>query len=170
MGHPLIRAPYGIFQTADGWLGLVGIPIGSINSFFIAIGQPEAIVDDRVSELRNSPAALQWFKQLVARSFLQYNTEELCTLLEAANIRYAPVWNYADVAEDPGVWENGYSTEIKTDNGATHRVVGSPIRLSDTPMKPSATAPPLGEHNEEVFSSLGLTSAEISSLREQNII
>ena len=26
LGHPLIKAAYGIFETADGWIGLVGVP------------------------------------------------------------------------------------------------------------------------------------------------
>ena len=169
-GHPLIRSPYGIFETKDGWLGLVGIPPKSLDAFLIAVNRPELLIDVRASELRTSKDALSWFKSMVAEIFCEYTSAELGTILESAGIRYAPIWDYSDVERDPGIWENGYLTEMEDSEGETHRVVGSPIRLSDTPLVPGATPPSLGEHNAEVFSALGLTTKEINTLQLQNII
>ena len=169
-GHPLIRSPYGIFKTKDGWLGLVGISHDSIDGFLAAIGRPDALIDERIHELRVSATSLMWFKALVADAFRQFTTTELCNMLESEKIRYAPIWNYADVERDPGVWGNGYLTEIKDDDGNKRRVVGSPIRLSRTPLSPGVIPPSLGEHNEDVLGNLGLTPMEIKSLQQQNIV
>ena len=44
-------------------------------------------------------------------------------------------------------------------------VVGSPIRLSDTPTVPGVVAPILGEHTEEVLLEVGFGWDEIEQLR-----
>jgi crotonobetainyl-CoA:carnitine CoA-transferase CaiB-like acyl-CoA transferase len=48
--------------------------------------------------------------------------------------------------------------------------VGSPLRMSDTPMVPSVRAPELGEHTEEILLGLGLGWDEIAALREVGAI
>ena len=49
--HPLLRGVYGIFQTSDGWIGIIGVPPDSRDAFFIAMGQPELALDERYQGL-----------------------------------------------------------------------------------------------------------------------
>ena len=77
-------------------------------------------------------------------------------LLAAADIRYAPVRDYAAVAADPQVWENGYLRAIEDDDGAEVRIVGSPIALSEQPATGRwRRCPSWVEHTEEVLLELG---------------
>jgi alpha-methylacyl-CoA racemase len=46
------------------------------------------------------------------------------------------------------------------------RLLGVPVKLSRTPGAPAGPGPALGEHTEEVLSSLGYTSQEIAALIE----
>jgi CoA:oxalate CoA-transferase len=51
------------------------------------------------------------------------------------------------------------------------KIVGSPIRLSETPGEVYAPAPLLGEHSEQVLQDiLGYTQTEIERLKEENVI
>ena len=50
-------------------------------------------------------------------------------------------------------------------------IAGSPFRLSETPGRVYCGAPVLGEHTEEILSSiLGLSQAEIVALRKEGVI
>ena len=75
--------------------------------------------------------------------FKTRTTSEWCDVLRAVGVRYAPVRDYAETAADPGVWENGYLAEVADDSGETRRVVGTPIRMSETPLAPGSRAPML---------------------------
>ena len=66
---------------------------------------------------------------------------------------------YAEVADDPQVWENGYLAEV---DGV--RVVGTPIRLSDTPARVGGPAPDLGADTMEVLAAAGFSDDELAEL------
>ena len=97
--------------------------------------------------------------------FLERTTDAWCELLEQAGARFAPVRNYAEVVADEGVWANDYFVEVEDDAGEIQRVVGTPIRMSETPLQPSATAPDLGQHSDEILSEAGYSAAEIEEFR-----
>jgi crotonobetainyl-CoA:carnitine CoA-transferase CaiB-like acyl-CoA transferase len=51
------------------------------------------------------------------------------------------------------------------------RMVGAPVRLSETPGSVRSPAPMLGEHTEEVLADLlGLTAGEIAALRAAGVV
>jgi crotonobetainyl-CoA:carnitine CoA-transferase CaiB-like acyl-CoA transferase len=75
------------------------------------------------------------------------------------------VRDYAAVAADPQVLANGYIVPAGDPASPTSLMVGSPIRLSDTPAAPSTLAPELGEHTEEVLLEIGYSWDDIERLR-----
>ena len=91
--------------------------------------------------------------------FVERTTAEWCAVLRAAGQRFAPVRTYAEVADDPQVWENGYLAEV---DGV--RVVGTPIRLSDTPARVGGSPPDLGADTMEVLAAAGFSDDELAEL------
>jgi len=89
-----------------------------------------------------------------------------CERLEAADVPYAPVLDYAAVAEHPQFWANGYLREIETPNLGPMRVPGPPVHLSATPSGVQGGGPELGQHTEEVLLACGFSWDEIAALRE----
>ena len=164
-GHPLIPAAYRIFQTADGWIGLIGLSAEAKDVFFALVGRPEMAMDPRFDALLLSPEELRSLVGELEPIFLERTTDEWCELLQEAGARFAPVRNYAEVVADEGVWENDYFVEVKDDAGQSQRVVGTPIRMSETPLQPSAIAPDLGQHSEEILKEAGYSAADIEEFR-----
>jgi crotonobetainyl-CoA:carnitine CoA-transferase CaiB-like acyl-CoA transferase len=166
-GNAMVPGLYGIFPTADGWIAVVGV-VGSARArFYEVIGRPELT--------EQFPQLLYWREEkaqlfpVLDEVFRTRSTAAWCDVLAGAGLRYAPVRNHAEVAEDPGVWENGYLAKVDGPSGAVD-VVGTPVRFSDTPAQPGAVAPELGQHTEEVLLELGYTWEEIGGLRDAGAI
>jgi crotonobetainyl-CoA:carnitine CoA-transferase CaiB-like acyl-CoA transferase len=168
-GHGLIPAVYGILPTADGWIAMVGAPGHLRTAFYDAIGRPDLRDDPRfVSPLLGRADKAALFDTL-AETFRTKDTATWCTILSAAGQRFAPVRGYEQIIADPHVMENGYLTRSDhTDGPAT--AIGTPIRMSETPLEPGVVVPELGQHTEEVLLEHGFDWDEITLLRDANAI
>ena len=169
-GHPLLPMAYGILETADGYIALVGVLPDKREAFYEAVGVPELINDERFAPLiYTTEIRLELFK-ILADGFKTKTTGAWAQILDDMEVRYAPVNDYDQAANDPLVLENNYLVDLEDINGETKRVVGSPIKMSGTPTEPSVSAPELGEHTEEILLELGFDWDNIGQLREKNAI
>ncbi|MBJ87465.1 MAG: carnitine dehydratase [Acidimicrobiaceae bacterium] len=169
-GHPLLPMAYGILETADGHIALVGVLPDKRQALYEAAGVPELIEDERFAPIIYTTEIRQELFRLLSDGFKAKTTDEWAAILDRIEVRYAPVNDYAQAASDPLVTTNNYIVELEDVNGETRRVVGSPIKMSDTPTSPSASAPELGQHTEEVLLELGYTWEQIGELRDLQAI
>ena len=168
LGHPLIHGAYRIYQTEDGWIGLIGLPAHAMDQFLVSVGLSELLVDERIATL-GTPEGLEWFLGELEVAFRTKTTTQWCEIFAETEVRYAPVLDYASVVDEPNNWENGYFEEGTDDRGESRRVVGNPIRLSETPLNAALRAPDLGEDTDAILRELGIDEAEITRLRENNV-
>jgi crotonobetainyl-CoA:carnitine CoA-transferase CaiB-like acyl-CoA transferase len=162
-GHPLIPGLYGIFRTADGWIAVVGILGPQRRTFFELVGRGDLL--ERFAEpLYWDEVKTELFPEL-DDAFSTATTAEWCDRLRTAGLRHAPVRDHAEVVADPNVWANGYFTTV---DGVD--VVAAPVGFSATPAQPSAVAPELGQHTEEVLLELGYAWDDIARLRDAGAI
>lgn len=167
-GHPLIRGTYRIYATLDGWLGLIGVPPGSIDELLIALDRADMLVDERMATLATAESQ-SWLVEQFVTAFAKRTTDYWCETLQKTSVRYARVQSYDEVVGDPNTWENGYFGVASDSEGAERRFVGTPIRLSDTALQPGVEAPQLGQHTQEILQNLGYADEAIKKLRENGV-
>ena len=81
-----------------------------------------------------------------------------------------PVNDPADVLEYPQLAARGFFSQVEGPDGAPMTTLGPWARSSAGAMCVARRSPRLGEHNEEVYGSLGLTAADLDGLRGRGVI
>jgi crotonobetainyl-CoA:carnitine CoA-transferase CaiB-like acyl-CoA transferase len=141
---PYLGAPYGLYETADGYIAIAMNPIDKLARLVGITGyedHPESQIMEGRDEVR---ADFQ-------KGFLTKTTQEWLDILLAEDIWAAPVNDFAAVEADPQVRENEMIVEWEHPKAGTVRGVGIPVKFSATPGEIRRHAPLLGEHTEEIL-------------------
>ena len=102
--------------------------------------------------------------------FSKDTREHWVSILREADMVAAPVNTMLEASNDPNVVANGYVKEIFHPKiGENIKIHGAPWKFSETPSTPGF-APELGEHNDEILSSLGYTDSQIEELQKNEAI
>ncbi|WP_385623845.1 formyl-CoA transferase [Streptomyces sp. P8-A8] len=90
--------------------------------------------------------------------------------LNAHGIPCGPVLSTKEIVEDESLAANGMIVRVEHPERGTFTTVGSPLKLSDSPVD-VVTSPLLGQHNEEVYTGeLGLGKEELRLLKTDGVI
>ena len=169
------NAPYQRFQTGDGYImiGAGGQPIWT--RFANALGHPEWVDDPRwpygAMRVKNREALETAIEEVLATN----TTEHWVEVLEAANVPCGPVYNYGQLFADPQVQHRGMVVTAEDDELGVVEHIRSPIRMTGTKsggggVAVRTVAPKLGQHNEEVFGSVGASADQLKDLKAKGVI
>ena len=95
---------------------------------------------------------------------------EWLTRFEAEGIPCGPINDYGQVFADPQVVAREMAVEVEHPVLGRLRGLGTPIKMSATPLDPRRRAPQLGEHTDEVLRAAGVGEEEIRELRAAGAI
>jgi CoA:oxalate CoA-transferase len=110
-------------------------------------------------------------EQILIPEFRKKTRQEWLDLLGKAGLPHSPANNLKEICEDPHIAYRNMLVEIDQPRVGKMRIVGSPIRLSETPGEVYAPAPLLGQHSEEILEKmLGYKKEEIELLKAENVI
>jgi crotonobetainyl-CoA:carnitine CoA-transferase CaiB-like acyl-CoA transferase len=91
--------------------------------------------------------------------------------LNAAKVSCGPINDMADIEADVQLASRDMFVTLDHPVMGSVRVVGSPLKLSETPVSYRRAPPLAGEHTEEILlQRLKLSRGEIEKLREANVI
>jgi CoA:oxalate CoA-transferase len=168
--HPMIPGIYGMFATADGWIAIVGVAGPARDLFYETIGRPDLIQRFNTLLYFEDDKTELW--PILDEVFATRSTVEWCELLGQAGLRFAPVRNHAQVAEDVGVRANGYIASVEDPDipGSVTEVVRAPVRFSEPLPVVHSRAPELGQHTEEILLESGYSWDDIAALSAEGAI
>jgi crotonobetainyl-CoA:carnitine CoA-transferase CaiB-like acyl-CoA transferase len=148
--HAYLGAPYGIYETADGYLALA---MGSV---------------PRLGELLGCPALLAyadpktWFTQrdeiktILAEHLQTGTTEQWLGILEPADVWCADVFTWPRLLAHDGFKVLDMVQQVSRSNGATLRTTRCPIRIDGALLTSPVGAPKIGEHNQVIAEEYGV--------------
>ena len=169
--HPN-SVPYQVFPTGDGFIIIAANNDGQFERFCRAAGTPELLEDpdfaSNALRVRNRDRLISMIEAVTRTR----GTDAWMEALEAVGVPCAPVNTIDRVFADPQVEARGMQIRMPHPlAGEDVRLVGSPIRLSRTPVSYRRAPPTLGEHTDEVLAEvLDLGEGERDALHEEGVI
>jgi crotonobetainyl-CoA:carnitine CoA-transferase CaiB-like acyl-CoA transferase len=143
-------------KTLDGWIAVVPYTDAQWVRFFELAGRPELGSDPQfqtsVARSRHYEALYAVAAELVASR----TTAEWIALLDPADIPYSPVNSANDLLADRHLEATGFWHDVDHPSEGRLKMMGIPLRFSDTPGTIRRLAPGLGEHTQEVLQEIGL--------------
>jgi len=168
--HPNI-VPYQTFPAADGDIILTIGNDDQFARFCDAAGRPEWASDERYATNAARVANRDTLIPALRQTTVMKTTAEWLRLLESAGVPGGPVNTIEQVFQDPQVQHRGLRIDLSHPLTQSVPLVGSPLRLSGSPVRYQAAPPLLGEHTGDVLSQvLGLDAAAIEQLRRDGVI
>jgi crotonobetainyl-CoA:carnitine CoA-transferase CaiB-like acyl-CoA transferase len=163
--------PYRVFHTKDRELA---IAVGSERlwaAFCRALERPD--LEQHPDYLSNAKRIENrgTLEPMLAQIFAQQSGDYWITRLREAGIPCSLVRNFREVSEHPQSEVRQMFPVIDHSTAGKHRVTGTPVKLSDTPGRPAAPAPLLGQHSRSVLKELfALDDRKIDELAARHLI
>ncbi len=163
-------APYEPFTTADGEI-VVAVGNDEIwKRFCAAIGLPGMADDARFTTNRDRIANYHAMRPPIDRAFRAATNAEWVARLNQAGVANGEVRDIAQMLTDPQLAARDMIATLMHPTAGATRVIGAPIKLSDTPASVRTAPPVLGQHTDHVLGEFGYSADEIAKLREARVI
>jgi formyl-CoA transferase len=163
--HPNI-VPYQSFQASDGWFA---IAVGNDRQFerlCELLGKPELVLDEKFTANSARVQNREEIIPLLASIFKTSSVSEWLRKLNEAEIPCGPINNFEQVFSMPQVREREMLVQMQHPTIGRLPLVGSPLKMSATPVEYRLPPPLMGEHTVSILQELlGYSNDQIGKLR-----
>ncbi|WP_438390103.1 CaiB/BaiF CoA transferase family protein [Caballeronia sp. DA-9] len=145
---PWTDAPYGVYETADGFIAMSMTPRAKLAGIF---SLPAAMIDCTDDEwfLKRDEVNLVLKERLKHKPAAQWIDE-----LTEAGMWVAPVQSVSEMVGQEQTAANSYVEEISTPGGNSVRAIGLPVTMSGMDGVNRLPVPTIGEHDAVVRAAL----------------
>jgi len=163
-------APSNAYLCADGGYVLVA---GNGDSIFKRlmnlIGREDLANDPALENNDGRVARVAELDQAIGVWAQTMTTDQALQLLDTVAVPAGKIYTVADIASDTHYKARGNIENIQMRDGTRLDVPGVIPKLSRTPGSIKTLAPDIGENTDEILHSIGLTKAQVASLKERGI-
>ena len=167
--HPNI-VPYQSFATADGAIVVAVGNDSQFARFAEVLGKPDLAADPRfrtnTERVRNRARLVP----ILEAEMATLSSADWFAKLDAAGLSCGPINTLEQVFAEPQVRARGMRIEMEHPLSGTVPLVGSPLKLSASPVSYRRPPPTLGEHTRAILAELGCDAAEIAALRDSGVV
>jgi crotonobetainyl-CoA:carnitine CoA-transferase CaiB-like acyl-CoA transferase len=170
-GHYLPQSTvYGVFPAQDGCLVIAAQVDDSWKRLACLIGGEALAGDARFGDAASRIAHAEEAVGLVEAWTRCRSVEECLAALDRAGVPGARVQSIDQALADPHIRSRGMLIEQHHPVLGDITMLNVPFKLSDVEANALGAAPLLGQHNREIASRLGYSSAEISALEHDGVL
>jgi formyl-CoA transferase len=163
-------APSNAYLCADGGYVLVA---GNGDSIFKRlmnlIGRADLANDPALENNDGRVARVAELDRAIGDWAQTMTTNQALQLLDSVAVPAGKIYTVADIVSDPHYKARGNIESIQMHDGTKLEVPSVLPKLSRTPGSIKTLAPDIGENTDEILQSIGLTQAQVASLKERGI-
>lgn len=152
---------YALYEAKDGrW-----VTVGALEPHFWRNLCQQLDLSEYASEqYAQGDKLAEMFARFRAR-FKEKTQAEWVAQLADLDICFGPVATLSEALDDPQVLHRQMMVELDG-----RRTVGNPLKLSETPPALRTPPPDLGQHTDDVLTSLGYRTDDIAALRTRGVV
>jgi CoA:oxalate CoA-transferase len=146
-GHPLLSAPYGIYQTSDGYIAIAMMPLHKLN---------KALACEKLTDYREAEAfeKRDEIKAILSQCFLGATTDSWLKKMHVLDLWVMPVLNWEQLIQTSTYKALNMEQLLSMENNKEITTTRCPIRYNNQYLLSSKPAPKLGEHTKELKKEL----------------
>jgi crotonobetainyl-CoA:carnitine CoA-transferase CaiB-like acyl-CoA transferase len=168
--HPTI-VPYETFPASDGEFVVAVGNDEQWRRFCGIIGAAPLADDERFATNRKRVSHYDELRPLLVERLRSRRRDEWVGDLKASGVPCGSVREVAEALEDPHLDARRMIETVDHVSAGAVRVLGVPIKLSDTPGAVRSAPPALGQHTDRILKEdAGLSAGEIETLRSSKAI
>jgi crotonobetainyl-CoA:carnitine CoA-transferase CaiB-like acyl-CoA transferase len=167
--HPSI-VPYQTFRAADAW---INVGVGNERqwrSLCELIERPEWVDDPRFATNGARVSHRDALVPLLEAVFARRSAAEWLESLGAVGIPSGRIRPVSEALDSPEARHREMVVEVEADGPGPLKLLGVPVKLSETPGKVRRRPPALGEHTREVLAEMGYDSGTIERMTTRGAI
>lgn len=162
--HAAIPAPYGVYQTSDGWLTLAMSPLPALG---------DMLDDEWLRTLTSYNDGHDHRDEVLAHirdMFRDRTTAEWIEIADRHGVWAGPVYGYSDLPRDPHLVATNTFVDQPGPHGTAVKTVRPPIKMSESPVGITRGAPLLGADSVDVLLSAGVAEDVIRELIARGVV
>jgi crotonobetainyl-CoA:carnitine CoA-transferase CaiB-like acyl-CoA transferase len=167
--HPSI-VPYECFRVRDGFVNIGVTNQKQWVSFCTELEISELVEDPRFSTTDSRLVHYGELKPILDRTLGEFTRSEVLRKMAKATIPAGPVNTVAEILEDPQIDAREMIKLLTHPQYGPIRVLGLPVKLSETPGIVEGPPPVFGEHNRSVLTMLGYVENAIADLEKDGTL
>ena len=157
------EVPYGIFETADGYICISTTPVGKMTQ---CLGDKELEGWTREDQFEKRDE----LNRKIASHVRQKTTQQWSETFAEFGIWHAPVNSYEEIEKHPQVEYSGAIMTLDHPRAGKVRLLSHPVRYNGEAPPVRIQPPALGEHNREILRGLGYDYQAIENLESEGVL
>ena len=169
--HPT-GVPTGVFPTADGHINIAASGTVLYERLCNTLDAPHLLKNPDYQSFDGRSDNRDQLNEEISEITRSKPSQHWVDALNEAGVPCGPIYDMAQVFNDPQVRHLGIATPMDSPALGTFPIVGQPITMERTPQpeKIRRATPELGEHSDEVLAGIGYSADQIAELRKRNVI
>ncbi len=169
-GRTRVGLPSGLVPCKDGHVALSVRNDESWRDLWVFFGDPEKADDPRLAVAADRRARPREMEEMLKPYLAKHTMQELFHGLGPLRVLVGMTLDMPSLISDPHLRERQFFATVGHPVAGDVIMPGVPFKMSDTPGSVPGPAPLLGQHNQYVFSEVGLSDDDILTLQARGAI